>query len=278
MIWMPYTSSTPVSLLMRNAACERGKRRHKQKSSAVVLAAGSATQRASRAGALANWGRRAGWGTVASQLPVLLVGDVHLRRRPFPSWCRVLSWAVPTGADARGSPFPAGAEEVQTTAPPVMLSVRTHLVWTSPWSQAHRYRRSWARVRVVSSWITGGSEPQEPFLTMKADLNAKVKYIRWTRDLSLELEFCWCHQTKPNHPLKTDALVHHLQLLQWHSGNSRHHRRSMLTFFQKEILLSKSLGNQCFLHGTHSLPPLLFVKNSANLLHPCTKYNVHLCF
>lgn len=45
-------------------------------------------------------------------------------------------------------------------------------------------------MRVVSSWITGGSEPQEPFLTMKADLNAKVKYIRWTRDLSLALEFC----------------------------------------------------------------------------------------
>lgn len=72
--------------------------------------------------------------------------------------------AVPVGADARGSPFPAGAEEVQTISPLVMLSVWTHLTQTSPWSQAHRYLQSWARVCVVSSWITGVQSPRSHFL------------------------------------------------------------------------------------------------------------------
>ena len=88
-----------------------------------MLAAGSATQHVCGAGALANWGRRAvrhrrlaapgapGRGRSPPWTPL-----------PPPARCRVPPRAAPMGADARGSPFPAGAEEVQTISPPVMLS------------------------------------------------------------------------------------------------------------------------------------------------------------
>lgn len=83
--------------------------------------------------------------------------------------------------------FPSWAKEVQTISPLVMVPVWTHLARTSPQSQAL------AELGTCVHWQQldyGGSEPQEPFLTVKADLNAKLKYMRWTRDLSQELGFC----------------------------------------------------------------------------------------
>lgn len=89
--------------------------------------------------------------------------------------------SAPMGAEARGSPFPAGAEEVQTVSPLVVPPVCTHLARTPP----RRGALAEPGTRVCGELLHyRGAEPQEPLLTTKADLNAKVKYIGWTHDLS----------------------------------------------------------------------------------------------